>query len=48
MNASKLAWKVTQCYPYNWQDENKLKESAVQWDNVPTAGKASMVCDKVG
>lgn len=46
-DGSKLAWKVTECYPFDLQDEEKLKESTLQWSNVHPAGILSTKCDTV-
>ena len=43
----KLAWKVTQCYPYQLDNPQQLKESTLAWESKPVAGMASRVCDKV-
>ncbi len=46
-NSSKLAYKVTECYPCEWEDEEKLKESTKLWENTKVAGVPSKKSDKV-
>ena len=46
-DGSKLAWKVTECYPFDVEDTEKIKESTIQWSNVQPAGVESNKCDTV-
>lgn len=46
-NGSKLAWKVTECYPFDLKDEEKLKQSTVEWDHTRPAGTESIKCDTI-
>ncbi len=46
-NGSKLAWKVTECYPFDLKNEEKLKQSTVEWDHTRPAGTESIKCDTI-
>lgn len=46
-NKSKLAWKVTECYPFDLNNEEDLKKSTLYWEKVPSAGVETRKGDRV-
>lgn len=48
INSSKLAWKITECYPFDMEDKAKLKETLQEWDNKKFAGKKTKKQESVG